>query len=317
MLKLFKKKTRNKKDVLIVLLTSADENRLLRLYTTISSQINYPFTFDVMIVVNSLNDQYINLVKDKFKGININIVETRSNGKCGVGKNSVLNYFRNLANNPYDYLLTLDGDDFLYPTAFMQLNKLLSKKPDIIGIQSSDIIRREDNKPAGPFYHVLKDNIFLQSWNDEEINLSKQFPKNINKKVSEQFPPDRTLFLSKNLLLNEKDLFFPEEIKIFEDYVFCVRLYEKMREKDYSYIVTNNSYIYIYDKINDAAITKSYKNPNEIIDKVNEYFIELMKPMKNKKYDINFAELPFFALGKPGSIGPKEKIEYIMQNLIE
>ena len=55
-----------------------------------------------------------------------------------MGHNSLINIFKN--NDYFDYLLPIDGDDFLYPFSLHQLNKILIHKPDIVVGGNEDII---------------------------------------------------------------------------------------------------------------------------------------------------------------------------------
>jgi hypothetical protein len=84
---------------------------------------NTLYELTLCIVVNSLNPQYFNQVVKEFP--NIWCVPTKSNGMPGKGHNSVLNIFRyyrrTLTNAPFDYLIPLDGDDFLYPVAISRI----------------------------------------------------------------------------------------------------------------------------------------------------------------------------------------------------
>ena len=74
--------------------------------------------FKLIIVVNTLNNDYYNLVMEKFKG-DIEVIRTESNGKPGKGHNSLLELFKNKIE--FDYLIPIDGDDFLYPFALKRL----------------------------------------------------------------------------------------------------------------------------------------------------------------------------------------------------
>ena len=80
---------------LITLLSSYNEYILYTSYETIVSQLNIPnnITYNIIIVVNSLDTTYYNAVCNTFKDINVEIIETLSNGKPGMGHNSLFNIF--------------------------------------------------------------------------------------------------------------------------------------------------------------------------------------------------------------------------------
>lgn len=323
MLGLFKKR----KDILAVVLTSSDVKRARRAYESIKNSPK-SVSMDIEIIVNSLNKHYRAEVEKEFAKDKVKITETQSNGRCGKGKNTVIDHFRNHKNS-YDYLMPVDGDDFFYPSAFEQFEKMLSKGPDILGLQASDMLISENDhrtkefidksqETQNEFIHHIQNELFLHSWNDLEINLCKEFPKDVHKKVSEQYPPDRTLFMSANLLKNEKDLCFPEEISVYDDYVFCVRLYEKAINNGYSYAHFSNSYCYLYDRINEGSVTVTYKEFNQSREHFNQEFPKLIKDALVKcDNEIDFTIIPHFKLGLPRSFTHENKIDFIKKQIIK
>ena len=133
-----------KSKFLITILSSSNSQLLKLSYDTIISQLNNPFDFQIVIIINSINSNYYNEVIKLFENIDVEIIETKSNGKPGIGHNSCINLFKN--RKQYDYLIHIDGDDFLYPYSFHQLYKALiktkknDKYPDILVIQGNDLI---------------------------------------------------------------------------------------------------------------------------------------------------------------------------------
>ena len=109
------------KKFLITILSSSNAELLKLSYNSIISQINHNLNYTIVLIINSLNSNYINDVKTEFVDYNIDIIETVSNGKPGTGHNSCLNYFHN--NKIYDYLIMFDGDDLVYPTFLSQISK--------------------------------------------------------------------------------------------------------------------------------------------------------------------------------------------------
>ena len=110
---------------LITLLSSSNEKLLKLSYNSIIKQLNHYLNYTIILVINTLNNTYINDVKKEFENINIEIIETQSNGKPGMGHNSLFTIFKNKPQ--YDYLIPIDGDDFLYPYALQQLSKTIIK----------------------------------------------------------------------------------------------------------------------------------------------------------------------------------------------
>ena len=129
----------HKSNYLVTLLTSSNSKLLKLSYQTIIKQINHNFNYTIVIVVNSLDTYYFQEVCNEFKNSEVEIIETESNGKPGKGHNSLFEIFRK--KKQYDYLIPIDGDDFLYPYAFHQLSKIIqSNKPDILVLQGNDIL---------------------------------------------------------------------------------------------------------------------------------------------------------------------------------
>ena len=82
------------KKFLITILSSSNAELLKLSYNSIISQINHNLDYTIVLIINSLNSNYINDVKTEFINYDVNIIETESNGKPGMGHNSVINYFK-------------------------------------------------------------------------------------------------------------------------------------------------------------------------------------------------------------------------------
>ena len=125
------------KNILITVLSSGNLDLLEQSYLSVKNQKTNNFKSTICIVINTLNDDYYSQVIEHFKGRdNLSIIRTSSNGRPGKGHNSILNLF--FQQKDFDYLLPLDGDDFLYPCAFERIHKCLLHNPDFIGLTSHD-----------------------------------------------------------------------------------------------------------------------------------------------------------------------------------
>ena len=125
----------NKSPFLITLLTSSNSKLLKLSYNTIIKQ-QLTILIILLLLLLIIDKNYYQEVYNEFKNIDVEIIETESNGKPGMGYNSLFEIFRK---KQYDYLI--DGDDFLYPYAYHQLSKILqSKNPDILVLQGNDIL---------------------------------------------------------------------------------------------------------------------------------------------------------------------------------
>lgn len=107
---------------LTAVLTSGNLKLLGRALHSLESQDN------VVIVVNTLDDDfYAELNRSEISTV-YPIVRTESNGLPGKGHQSVLDYF---LTTDYTHLIKVDGDDFLLPRGHTAIRHTLCAKPDV------------------------------------------------------------------------------------------------------------------------------------------------------------------------------------------
>lgn len=107
---------------LTAVLTSGNLKLLGRALHSLESQDN------VVIVVNTLDDDfYAELNRSEISTV-YPIVRTESNGLPGKGHQSVLDYF---LTTDYTHLIKIDGDDFLLPGGHTAIRHTLCAKPDV------------------------------------------------------------------------------------------------------------------------------------------------------------------------------------------
>ena len=107
---------------------------------------------DLVVVINSLNNSYVQRASDWCEEENIEYYITESNGTAGKGKNSVLNLFNGSDN---DYMVLVDGDDYLTPHGVWLYKHIAEYEtpPDciclfnqvalVLDIKKQDIIRKK------------------------------------------------------------------------------------------------------------------------------------------------------------------------------
>ena len=110
----------------LFILTSSNEKLLKVTYNSAINQKNHNLNYTIIIVVNSLDVSYFKKVKSEFNNIDVEIIQTFSNGKPGMDHNSCIELFK--IRKQYEYMLLLDGDDFLYPYALNQLSKCFEQE---------------------------------------------------------------------------------------------------------------------------------------------------------------------------------------------
>ena len=102
-------------------------DHLERCLNSIELQRFTPFEFDVVIVVNSIDDEYAKSIEDAF-GKDYKVVITESNGKSGKGHNARFDVYRELYKKKgYTHVMPIDGDDYYYPVAFYCVDELEKK----------------------------------------------------------------------------------------------------------------------------------------------------------------------------------------------
>ena len=78
---------------LITLLSSSNSKLLKLSYNTIINQYKHNIDYTIILVINTLDNQYYKEVCEEFKNKDIEIIETQSNGKPGKGHNSLFEIF--------------------------------------------------------------------------------------------------------------------------------------------------------------------------------------------------------------------------------
>lgn len=117
-------------NILSVVLTSDNVNACKRAVGSL------PKHADVHVMCNSQNIKYFSELRHS--DIDVPIYYSESNGTPGCGKQSVIEHF---LNSDYDYLLQIDGDDFLYPAGYDLITKYLEEhSPDVLGLLNEDIL---------------------------------------------------------------------------------------------------------------------------------------------------------------------------------
>jgi hypothetical protein len=260
---------------LITLLSSYNEFILYNSYKSIISQINHNLDYNILIVVNSLDNSYYNDVCKKFKNIIVEIVQTRSNGKPGMGHNSVLEIFKN--RKYYDYLIPVDGDDFLYPNALQQLSKILIYNPTVVVGGNEDYISNFSdlyNSRSNDCYK-LNNGYFL--YTQPNISIKKTFT------LYDKGTSFRLILLHKSIFNYNIDKFYCEKSSVFDDYLFylnILNLYYTSQCNIY-YITLKNIYFYYKAHISSACYLNS-STCNDDLDAMINNFPLLINLYNNK-----------------------------------
>jgi len=324
-----------------VVLTSHREDKARRLVRSLKAQAPSDFKVDIWVVCNTLDESYPEKAKKMANEEGCRYVRTESNGKPGKGKNSVLNLFRRMSKTGevYDYLMLLDGDDFLYPHALAVLSRALYvSRADIVGLQTNDILDTRKFKmssvtlqrPGGVPVH-------LYSWFNEQTNLYARADQ-FNKSRRDRNPlgvhstPDRVILMSYRAVTCLDDVGGPglqcsEELPVYEDYLLSLSAQAMMVRSAIRYVNLSNSYVYVYDKTGDSSTCKEYeKECNGNWGLHQDLFEREIDNMGLRPYveGLHPAEVPFVYVPGLGSIetvdalgdGVSYKVEHCAANLL-
>ena len=227
---------------LITLLTSSNSKLLKLVYESVINQKNNTLDYTIVIIVNTLDNLYYNEVCQEFNDINIEIIETLSNGKPGMGHNSLFKIF--YKKKEYDYLISLDGDDFLYPYALYQLSKSFEKKPDLdcVCLYGNDTIR-DYLSPFDTSDIYISNNFYLRiGYNINNIiststSLVNPFTYDINRGVITII---RFIMCSRNFVNQTLHTeLYCEKCYILDDYRFYLNFIDTILTKNINGIIIN------------------------------------------------------------------------------
>lgn len=252
------------KKILISLLTSYNIKCLKMCYESIKNQNSTNLSYSIIIVVNTLNDNYYLDVKNAFK--NCEIIRTKSNGSPGKGKNSLIDLFKE--RTEFDYLIPLDGDDILYPCALNRLEIYMQYNPDILMLPFTDLISK--NYPKAVQHVGISNKLYLSFNNYLDMRSQwyreKKSPFELN--INNINTPARLFLVSRHAL--NLNLYYDENMKWYDDCVTFLQIFEAcIIHKSYNIFMLDDKDIYLYNRINEESASDRYKIDNEK-KKINE-----------------------------------------------
>lgn len=294
-------------NILVTLLTSSGIKYLKESVNSILQQKHTNFQYNLVIIVNTLNDSYYDLVKKTFP--NIEIVRTKSNGKPGKGHNSVVQYF---CDNPeYDYLIPIDGDDFLYPIALHQIERYICNyNNDVIFLMYTDQITNTLNNVNIPHINLLNKCYLLWNFNhitDKQWYIDKG-PNPFKNKIFDMNTPGRLILLSRKM--TQFNLYYQEDCKLYDDYYLFMQIFELSYTHNINIIKTGDNNIYLYNKIINTSASYNFK----IDDKENEE--KAFRTLVNNTNfsfikDWNLAKIPHKQIPESRNFNFNDKYDYL------
>jgi hypothetical protein len=238
------------------------------LHESLNSVINQQ-NFDdyhIFIIVNTLDEVFYQDVIREF-GYNKHdklkkIIRTESNGFPGKGHNSVLDIF--YKNYKYDYLIKLDGDDFLFPTAIERINNVqVTENSDVISLLGNCSVINTGFNYSKEYKRDPDTNIRVMDYKIQmgfeikEVGNIMQIDESIN--TLDGGTPMRLLCLNRKILDKYKKLYNEDMFKCV-DIEYCVIFYKELYETNYKITHLTDPYVYLYNGINENSVTTKHDN---------------------------------------------------------
>ena len=281
-----------KKKFILFILTSSNEKLLKISYNSAINQKNHNLDYSIIIVVNSLDVTYFKKVKIEFENIDVEIIQTPSNGKPGMGHNSCIELFK--IRKQYEYMLLLDGDDFLYPYALNQLSKCFEQEShlDMIYLKSTDKLKY-NNEDNDIFDITLNNNFIITSklyvehklypWNKDHMYISNCFKNSL-------CTPIRLFLLNRNIFNYHTSELFHNECELYDDYLTFLYFIKYSLNSNLKCFIIPGKFIYLYNSININSITHN-NDSNDMIyyDKIKDNFLDCYEFLTE---DWNLTKLP-------------------------
>lgn len=308
--------------VMVAALTSHDEAKLERLIQSVRMQLDHDINFVGVVVCNTLNDDYVPKALAIAYKYGWDFIRTSSNGKPGKGKNSVLKLFRNEAQyKNCTHVLMMDGDDFLYPCAFQQIQHALRSHCDILGLQTNDIL--DGLVYNGVYHETVVDqktgqSVFLYSWFEQQHNIYAQ-PAHYQKvvrtnKLGEHSTPDRVILVSRAAA---PFLRCSEDLPVYEDYILSLSAQVAHLVEGVRYYNTSCNCIYVYDKTGETSTCKEYnKAVGGDWSAHEEMFKNEISVYEPFLKDFHASQVPFIHIPQPEGFDKAAKINFLSKNLL-
>jgi hypothetical protein len=230
--------------LLTAVLTSCNLKKLKRALVSIG-QLE-----DVVIICNTLDEEYYKKVCEDSYCQNFNIVRTQSNGTAAKGKQSVIDYF---LNTEYDWITMLDGDDFLGPDGISIVhNTLQNSNADVLFTTETIVFPNLQNFHSTKQFHCINWQIlspkFMALANDKvrkQMKTAYKFYSRVKKTLGQK---DYTCF--RLLCCNKqsaKTIQYPSII-CHEDFNVNFKLLEQATIGNLNLLLLVNDSCYIYDR---------------------------------------------------------------------
>jgi len=271
---------------LVGILCSSNVRLLKESFLSVINQNGFD-DYEIMIIVNTLDEGFYQDVMYEFGKNNYaklrKIIRTESNGSPGKGHNSVLKTF--YKDYRYDNLIMLDGDDFLFPNAIQRINNVrIAENSDVISLYgNTKIVTNRAN------YNKLKNqqDCSISTYN-LQFHYNVEQCKNITSLTNEfnttLATPGRLICINRKLLSKYIQL-YDERMYIYDDFMTTVLLYKEDKNPQFNITHLSDSYIYLYNAVNEDSVSYKYTDETNYDKNDNKYKQDLIQ-IHLDKYNI-------------------------------
>jgi hypothetical protein len=233
---------------LVAILTSG---KLEKLQRCIDSVLLQAAPSDVVVIINTLNENYENLASGLVMKNGIKSVITDCNGKPGKGKNALINYF---LSTDATHIIPIDGDDYIYPDAISKLKELIvSSNSDVLGLING-LCQLPDSLVTFPemfssSYYLSKFRENVDPKNSRRFDYHTQKIREVSLEHDNFF--NRFVIISRNAA---EKIHYDEQLHAAEDVKQGLFLKLLHQEGTIKYSLIDRQDIYLYDRTNDESV---------------------------------------------------------------
>jgi len=226
---------------------------------------------DVVIIVNTLDEDYVKeLYRSEISTV-YPIVRTESNGLAGKGHQSVIDYF---LSTDYTHLIKIDGDDFLLPNGHHKIVETIKRNPSVDVLSSlGDIFRVKVGDQWSIQYcdEMSFSDIVFGTGASVENEVFEWLHRWTSVGGNENFYWDRIVVFSRKGAENTK---YSESLWVQSDTQMNCSLKLKAHKGELNYTQLLGRDIYVYDRLFSSASKTVLSDPIELCDKFFERFTE-------------------------------------------
>ena len=292
--------------VLLSPLVSEDYYRSVRAIKSCYLQSNHNLEYGVHVVINSLDENFVDEIVGFCLVNNIDYTISESDGTPSTGKNAVFDVFKN---SDYTHLSQLDGDDIFYPAFLTQTQRHLTKYPntDVLSTIPMDVIA--DNEDQGMF--KLENGQYTLLWGTHYYSNEDWCGKFGRDRMADGISiPNYGRFVLYSKKVVDLNLSYDKEVVLGEDKKIHFDFLSYHQMDRLSYWFTLASDMWICDKTTNG-IQKKYSGQDDFPEKdvqttnyLRAHIAKIMWPERSAPGEIPIDFPPIFML-------PEHKLEFL------